>query len=98
MIDMKKLDSNDVGRWVWFKSQVRDWEKGRIKGWSVDGDMVFVVYKCNGKRPEFNNYTAAATAPADLDFIKHADYCRAELGFVCACISPTMKMKEESFL
>jgi hypothetical protein len=98
MIDPRKLDETSDGCWVWYKPAVGDWEKGRIKSWSVDGDMVFVVYKCDGKWTEFKNYTAAATAPYDLDFIKHEDHCRAPAGFVCACLPPNMEMKEEDFL
>lgn len=96
MIDIQKLNESDKGRWVWYKPAVGDFEKGRIKSW---GDKyVFVVYKCAGKWSDFKNYTAAATKPEDLDFIRHQDHCKAGSGFVCACLSPNMKIEEQDFL
>ncbi len=96
MIEIKTLDQKDVGDWVWYRPTVGDWEKGRIKSW---GDkLVFVVYECAGKWTEYKNYTAAATEPGDLDFIEHQGHCRADKGFVCACLPPTLEIKEDSFL
>ena len=95
MIEIKNLSEKDIGRWVWYKPAVGDWEKGRVKTWTPK--YLHVVYKCDGKWNDFKNYTAAATEPEDLDFIEHESHCRAEAGFVCACLSPTINIEEEDF-
>lgn len=66
-INIKELTENDVGRWVQYQA-VGKRETGRIKSWNEK--WIFVVYKCNEKWDNFKDYTAAATSPEDLIFIK----------------------------
>ena len=68
MIDIEKLTSEDIGRWVIY-SNSGYFEIGKIKFWNFK--YVFVVYKCDNNWENFILYTATATAPKDLDFIKN---------------------------
>ena len=85
MIDIAQLDNKDIGRWVWYTPGKGDKEKGRIKSWN--SHFIFVVYKCAGEWKRFQDFTAAATHPENIEFIQHADHCKANEGFVCACVS-----------
>ena len=60
------LKPSDVGRWVKYYPGVGEPEFGRIKSWGPN--VVFVVYKCDGKWDNYDEYTAAATWPGDLEF------------------------------
>ena len=77
------------GLWVWYKPGVGDWEKGRVKSWNDVN--IFVVYTCAGEWKRYEDFTAAATKPEDLVPIEHASHCKAELGFVCACLPPNLE-------
>ncbi len=66
MIDIVSLTKEDVGRWVLYQDGSGKKEKGRIKSWN--DKFIFVVYHCDSRWDEFENYTAAATDPADLRF------------------------------
>jgi len=66
MISLKDLKREDVGRWVKYSSFNR-FEKGKIKSWN--DKFVFVVYKCGDQWEKYEEYTAAATLPQDLDWI-----------------------------
>jgi hypothetical protein len=67
MIDITTLTQEDVGRWVIYRSSGGDKvEEGRLKSWN-DTNM-FVVYHCNNEWNRFQDFTGAATDPADLDW------------------------------
>lgn len=69
MIDIAKLTSEHVGRWVVYTDGVGDTEKGKIKSWNDSG--IFVVYNANGNwdADHWKDYTAAHTRPEDLQFL-----------------------------
>ncbi len=96
MIDIAQLTQKEIGKWVWYTPSFGDQEKGRIKSWN--SEWIFVVYKCNGEWQRFKDFTGAATNPKELAFISHQDHCKAGDGFVCACLPPSMKFEEDSFL
>ena len=73
MIEIKKLDQNDIGRWVIYKSDYSKWqprppesEYGRIKSWN--NKYIFVVYKCANQWEDYQNYTGCSTRPENLEF------------------------------
>lgn len=63
-----ELEPKDIGRWVRYHPIYGYSEDGRIKSWN--NKCVFVVYKCDNKWDEFLKYTAEATHPLKLEFIK----------------------------
>lgn len=65
MINISELKEEDVGRWVIYNGFNR--EEGRIKSWN--GLYIFVVYKCDNQWDRFQDFTAAATDPEDLDWL-----------------------------
>jgi len=65
MIDVKKLTSKDIGKWVIYKTGFSA-ERGKIKSWN--DKYIFVVYKCNNEWDRFQDFTASATNPKDLKF------------------------------
>ena len=67
MIDILKLNEEDIGKWVEYNSSPNKIEKGRIKSWNKIN--IFVVYKCDNQWDKFQNYTGCATSPEDLNFI-----------------------------
>jgi len=67
MINVNRLEETDVGRWVEYRPSVGPKVEGRIKSWNEK--WIFVVYYCDGKWDEYQNYTAAATEPNDLYLI-----------------------------
>jgi len=69
MIEIGQLTKRDVGRWVIYQPGYGPHERGKIKSWNAM--FVFVVYKCDGKWDEYENYTGCATKPEDLT-IMHA--------------------------
>ena len=93
---LELLNQKDVGGWVWYTPSHGDWEKGRIKSWNES--YIFVVYKCNGEWDRFQSFTGAATKPEELKSIDHAEHCEANLGYTCACLPPTLEVKEEDFI
>lgn len=64
MIDISRLTSSDIGRWVEYTPKN---ERGKIKSWNDSG--IFVVYDCAGEWSNFKDYTAAHTRPEDLVFV-----------------------------
>lgn len=71
MIDITTLTQEDVGKWVIYKpfhakEDPDQWEEGKLKSWN-DVNM-FVVYHCNNEWNRFQDFTGAATDPADLDW------------------------------
>ena len=69
MINSKILTEKDIGRWVEYKSVFDPiCEIGRIKSW--EGNLIFVVYKCNNDWENFMNYTGCGTHCASLKFIE----------------------------
>ena len=64
MINVQELSHRDIGRWVEYEDAVGRKEKGRIKSWN--NKWIFVVYNCDNKWDEFENYTGCATNPRDL--------------------------------
>lgn len=66
MIDIRQLADKDKGRYVFYTNGVGNKERGRIKSWNHQ--WVFVVYNCADEWDDYENYTAAATNPRDLDW------------------------------
>lgn len=66
MINIDKLTSVDVGRWVSYCILPPHCDRGRIKSWSKQ--FVYVVFRCGGNWDDFIDYTAAPTLPEYLDF------------------------------
>src|SRR5258705_11448244 len=67
MIHINLLSETDRGRWVIYSAISLHSERGRIKDWT--DQLVYVVYQCNDQWDRFEEYTAAATDPEDLDFV-----------------------------
>lgn len=63
-MNIADLKPEDVGAWVEYRPSYGDPERGRIKSWN--DKFIFVVYKCDNQWNRFQDYTAAATDPADL--------------------------------
>jgi hypothetical protein len=68
MINISKLTENDIGRWVIYTAPNGATENGRIKSWNKH--YIFVVYHCADKWNNYMDYTAAATRPEDLTWLK----------------------------
>ena len=66
MINIEKLTKADKGKNVIYTNGVGSKEFGRIKSWNYD--WIFVVYNCADEWDNYQNYTAAATDPRDLEF------------------------------
>jgi hypothetical protein len=66
MVDINLLSNDDVGKWVTYKPEFGEKESGRIKSWN--SRFIFVVYKCDNNWDRFEDYTACATNPSDLDW------------------------------
>ena len=66
MININKLTEEDVGRYVYYYNSVGNKEPGRIKSWNRN--WIFIVYNCGDEWENFEDYTAAATKPSDLEF------------------------------
>lgn len=62
MIDISKLTEADKGRFVTYRA----YENGRIKGWNRE--VIWVVYRCDGRWEDFEQFTAEPTDPDDLIF------------------------------
>src|SRR6267378_1791331 len=67
MIHINLLSETDRGRWVIYSAISLHSERGRIKDWT--DQLVYVVYQCDDQWDRFEEYTAAATDPEDLDFV-----------------------------
>jgi hypothetical protein len=65
MIDISSITEADRGRWVIYSKGPRT-NRGRILRWN--SRFIFVVFWCNDKWDEYENYTAAATRPEDVCF------------------------------
>jgi hypothetical protein len=65
MIDIAKLTSTDIGRWVSYSILPPHCDRGRIKGWIEK--FVYVVFRCGGHWDDYADYTAAPTLPEYLD-------------------------------
>lgn len=68
MVEIKKLITNDVGKWVAYFDVYGQPEIGRIKSWNEH--YVFVVFKCDNNWSEFENYTGCACSPECLTIIQ----------------------------
>lgn len=68
MIAINSLSPKDVGRWVTYHPTAHHSEDGRIKSWNAH--VIYVVYQCDNKWNDYQQYTAQATSPKDLDFIE----------------------------
>lgn len=64
-IKTEDLKDSDVGRWIIYHSSHEE-KYGRIKSWN--DEWIFVVYHCAGEWGNYQEYTAAATNPNDLEF------------------------------
>jgi hypothetical protein len=67
MIHINLLSESDRGRWVIYSARSVQSERGRIKDWT--DQLIYVVYDCAGDWDRFEEYTAAATDPEDLEFV-----------------------------
>jgi len=67
MIHINLLSEADRGRWVIYSALSLHSERGRIKDWT--DQLVYVVYQCDDQWDRFEEYTAAATDPENLDFV-----------------------------
>jgi hypothetical protein len=65
MIAINSLSAKDVGRWVTYQPTAHHRERGRIKGWN--DVVIYVVYQCDDKWNDYQQYTAQATSPKDLE-------------------------------
>ena len=67
MINIKELNKEDIKRAVIYTDSVGEKTPGCIKSWN--NKWIFVVYNCDDDWDNYQNYTAAATDPYDLEFI-----------------------------
>lgn len=70
-IDMRKFQKPDddefkKGDKVRYRDALGRTEKGIVKSLTRDGEAVFVVYHCDGRWDDFENFTAARTSKEDL--------------------------------
>lgn len=72
MIVLNQLTDKDVGREVSYTNGAGDTESGRIKRWN--NKWIFVVYNCDENWSNYQDYTAAATSPEDLNFAETRDW------------------------
>jgi len=79
MIDICTLNSASIGAWVEYNDGHGKVERGRIK--SFNDEVIFVVYRCDERWTEFENFTAEATEPRDLTFINKCRTCDGS-GFI----------------
>jgi hypothetical protein len=68
MIQINSLGNSDIGRWVTYHPSPHHSEDGRIKDWN--DQVVFVVYQCDDRWDDYQQYTPQATSPRDLDFME----------------------------
>ena len=66
MINIKVIKEEDKGRWVTYTDSMGNKERGKIKSWN--DKWIFVVYNCAGCWDKYQDYTAAATDPKDLEW------------------------------
>lgn len=66
-INIENLTDEDIGRWVRYCPSFGEPEKGRIKSWNQR--YIFVVYKCDNQWHRYQDFTAAATSPFDLQWV-----------------------------
>lgn len=76
MIKINTLTDSDIGRFVEYRGSGGEKEIGRIKSWN--DKFIFVVYPGNNqaKNEHYDRYTAAATLPENLFFIKDSNDCK----------------------
>ncbi len=67
MIKIEELTEEQVGSEVIYTDGVGNKESGRIKSWN--DKWIFVVYNCAGEWDNYQDYTAAATDPKDLEWV-----------------------------
>lgn len=68
------LTKADIGKWVEYASY--NIEKGRIK--FFNDRWIFVVFHCDDKWDNFENYTAAACSPESITIIQPPDKGRKQ--------------------
>ena len=66
MINIKELKQSDVGRWVECLCHPNAKELGKIKSWN--DTYIFVVYRCDARWQDYQEFTGQATSPKDLKF------------------------------
>lgn len=72
MINIKKLTTQDKGKWVLYNpsrktGETKGSELGKLKSWT--DKYIFVVYECDDNWDKYINYTGSATLPKDLRFL-----------------------------
>lgn len=66
MIDKIKLEHKDIGRYVIYDDGFGTQERGRLKSWGAK--FIFVVFKCNDKWDNYQDYTGQSCDPESLIF------------------------------
>ena len=66
---MKKLTTEDIGRWVIYTDGTGEQERGKIKSFNNERQIAWVVYKANNNwdGEHWKDYTAASTNYEDLN-------------------------------
>ena len=77
MIDITKLSTADIGRWVTYSVCRSHCDYGRIKSWNKQ--FVYVVFRCGNDWDNFADYAAAPTLAEHLEFEEES----------CAAASPS---------
>ena len=65
-VDLKKLTSRDVGRWVEYTAPDGKNAIGKLKSWN--DKYAFIVFNCNQNWDDYKNYTASPVDPKQLIF------------------------------
>jgi len=68
MIDITKLNEDDIGKFVVYELIKNKLNIGRIKSWN--DEFIFVVYHCDGDWANYKDYTGCSTNPDDLSFVR----------------------------
>ncbi|HEY0658044.1 MAG TPA: hypothetical protein VGD05_06205 [Pyrinomonadaceae bacterium] len=68
-LDIKKLTSSDIGRWVVHYDALGNEQRGKLKSWNAH--TIFVVFNCAGEWDRFQEFTGAGCRPDDLIFERH---------------------------
>jgi hypothetical protein len=66
MILLDSLTDADRGRFVIYSVLPAHVERGRIKTWN--DRFIYVVYRCDGRWDDYEQFTAAPTLPENLIF------------------------------
>lgn len=68
MKQIKILEDEDIGKFVFYILFDGTLQPGKIKGYNNDLKIAWVVYHCNNEWHDYQNYTGASTNYSDLTF------------------------------